>query len=111
VDCPNEKACNNCRQSGHLARDCVNSPVCNGCSQPGHIARDCPQLVVAPRSVVPSFIEMVCHNCHQPGHKSKDCLQVCSSVSGLHIIISVSFTLSGPLKLAANRVTSDLRHR
>jgi cellular nucleic acid-binding protein len=92
VDCPNEKACNNCRQSGHLARDCVNSPVCNGCSQPGHIARDCPQLVVAPRSVVPSFIEMVCHNCHQPGHKSKDCLQVCSSVSGLHIIISVSFT-------------------
>jgi hypothetical protein len=31
--------------------------------------------------------------------------------SGLHIIISVPFTLSGPLKLTVNRVTSDLRHR
>jgi hypothetical protein len=31
--------------------------------------------------------------------------------SGLHIIVSVSFILLGPLNLAVDRVTSDLRHR
>lgn len=89
----NEKACNNCRKTGHLARDCPNDPVCNVCSISGHVARQCPKAGGSNMNVVRSggssmvddpFRDMMCKNCGRAGHISRDCvpLVICGNCGG-----------------------------
>lgn len=52
--------CNNCKRTGHYARECPNASVCNNCGVSGHIASKCPK-------------EQLCRNCKKPGHLAADC--------------------------------------
>ncbi|MQL93809.1 hypothetical protein Taro_026454 [Colocasia esculenta] len=96
LDCTNEKACNNCRQTGHLARDCPNEPVCNMCNVAGHVARQCPKAdMLADRGAAAAaapfyrggggYRDVVCRTCNQVGHTSRECMgpmMICHNCGG-----------------------------
>ncbi|KAG0619865.1 hypothetical protein M758_4G170700 [Ceratodon purpureus] len=71
--------CNNCRRTGHFARDCPNAAVCNNCGGSGHIAAACPVEPLCRNCKKPGHIasecrsEPICNNCGKPGHLAKGC--------------------------------------
>ncbi|KAK6136696.1 hypothetical protein DH2020_029524 [Rehmannia glutinosa] len=88
ADCTNDKACKNCRKTGHLARDCQNDPVCNSCNISGHVARDCSKANMLEERGGGfrggGFRDIVCRNCQQIGHMSRDCISmtICHNCGG-----------------------------
>jgi len=56
-----DKLCDNCQNTGHLARDCPNPAQCHCCGSTEHSKKDCPHLAD------------VCGHCTKPGHHQIKC--------------------------------------
>ena len=56
-----DKLCDNCQNTGHLARDCPNPAQCHCCGSTEHSKKDC------------SHLADVCGHCTKPGHHQIKC--------------------------------------
>ncbi|KAL9269188.1 Cellular nucleic acid-binding protein-like protein, partial [Drosera capensis] len=71
--------CNNCKRTGHFARDYPNVAVCNTCRLPGHIAVECSTKTLCWNCREPGHMastcpnEGICHSCGKAGHRTRDC--------------------------------------
>ncbi|KAJ5584110.1 zinc knuckle domain-containing protein [Penicillium hispanicum] len=64
---PRSRACYNCGDASHQAKDCPKkgTPTCYNCGGEGHVNRECPN----PQK------ERTCYRCGMTGHLSRECPQ------------------------------------